>query len=44
MGSAWVEWGGEEQETQGPPASYREWGGGDGEGEVRVTVLALPST
>jgi hypothetical protein len=42
MGSAWVEGGG--QDTQGPPASYRVWGGGGGEWEARVTVLALHTT
>ena len=43
MGSAWVE-AGVAQDTQSPPASYRVWGEGGGEGEARVTVLALHTT
>ncbi len=43
MGNVWVGGGGE-QDTQGPPASYRVWEEGGGEGEARVTVLALHTT
>ncbi len=43
MGSAWVEGEGE-QETQSPPASYRVWGGGGGEGGGESNRLALNAT